>query len=403
MKICLWMSEYYEGFSGVHRMTTTLANHLAKEHEVTVVYHDAAWGEKPTVHPEFYLASTIDKIPLNDSFFRSEKRIWRRGLRWLNRQTGCFNHSTTVGILRNIILPRNVRRNLITFFNHQDFDIIIGVHYETMRYLSAIAPALQAHTIGWLHNSFEACWRNPPRYLWQQDQLARVDYPNLDKLIVLSAGDQQKLAQYLGLKSSYIHNPVSFQVATPVDLTHAKFIAMGRFSMAKRYDRLLAAFSYFNQYQSDWQCLLLGDGPERFHIEQLVRQYGLEKKVIMPGFVSDVRSYFQQASIYLLTSQWEGLPLVVLEALAVGCPVIAYDLPTLAPLLSNEKEGLLVPQTASSEEYGRAMLRLARDPQLRQVMQANALVKAQQFTPEKFYHQWDVVVDQVMQNNMVKR
>ena len=90
--------------------------------------------------------------------------------------------------------------------------------------------------------------------------------------------------------------------------------------------------------------LILGEGNCRAALEAQAQQLGIEASVFMPGFVKDTSSYYQQADLHVLSSTGEGLPTVIIEALAAGTPVVSTDCPSgPREILSDGKFGYLVP------------------------------------------------------------
>ena len=101
-------------------------------------------------------------------------------------------------------------------------------------------------------------------------------------------------------------------------------IAVGRLSHEKRFDVLLHAFA---KVRNDVDCrlVILGEGKNRTKLQALSTQLGIAHLIHMPGFVSDVPDWLARADLFILSSDYEGLPGVVLESLAVNCPVVATD------------------------------------------------------------------------------
>jgi glycosyltransferase involved in cell wall biosynthesis len=90
--------------------------------------------------------------------------------------------------------------------------------------------------------------------------------------------------------------------------------------------------------------LILGDGSERDTLEALVSDLGLEQDVRMPGFAGNPYAYMRRADVFVLSSRWEGLPTVLIEAMACGAPLVSTDCPSGArEILEDGKWGLLVP------------------------------------------------------------
>ncbi len=111
-------------------------------------------------------------------------------------------------------------------------------------------------------------------------------------------------------------------------------LGVGRLTEQKRFDLLIKAFALIKH--RDAQLLILGDGAGRASLLKLIAELGLSDRVSLPGFVTDVAEQYRQADVFVLTSLYEGLPAVVLEAMAANCPVLSTDCFLAArPLLEN--------------------------------------------------------------------
>ena len=140
------------------------------------------------------------------------------------------------------------------------------------------------------------------------------------------------------------------QKKTPV------IVAMGRLEEQKDFKSLLAAFAGISDRTSA-RLLILGEGSERGELEQRVADYELQSRVQLPGFVENPYPYLAAADLFVLSSRWEGLPTVLVEALACGTRVVSTDCPSgPAEILYDDSVGTLVP-VGQVEDLGNAMLR----------------------------------------------
>lgn len=118
---------------------------------------------------------------------------------------------------------------------------------------------------------------------------------------------------------------------------------MGRLTAQKAFDVLIEAFVQVRKSRPA-RLLILGEGEERQKLEMLITQLGLEQEIELPGFVSNPYPYMAHAAVFVLSSKWEGLPTVLVEAMALRTPVIATDCPSgPREILRNGQYGQLVP------------------------------------------------------------
>jgi len=115
--------------------------------------------------------------------------------------------------------------------------------------------------------------------------------------------------------------------------------SIGRLSKEKGHKHLIRACCFLQN--KDWQLYLVGDGPMRNELEQIVKNLGLKDKVVFTGFINDVREYLDKMDVFVLPSVSEGLSLAVLEAAAAGKFVIATDVGGVPEIIKHKSTGLL--------------------------------------------------------------
>jgi glycosyltransferase involved in cell wall biosynthesis len=120
-------------------------------------------------------------------------------------------------------------------------------------------------------------------------------------------------------------------------------LAVGRLTKQKAFDVLIRAFAQIRKDQSA-RLIILGEGEERPALEGLIKEYKLEQDISMPGFVPNPYPYMAHAAVFVLSSRWEGLPTVLVEALALGTSIVSTDCPSgPREILLDGKYGKLVP------------------------------------------------------------
>jgi glycosyltransferase involved in cell wall biosynthesis len=146
---------------------------------------------------------------------------------------------------------------------------------------------------------------------------------------------------------------------------------VGRLSEEKGLRHLLEAFSLRKAEDGRWRLVLVGDGPQREALEKAIGDLGLHGKVALAGFQTDTAAWYSAMDAFVLPSLTEGTPMVVLEAMAHGVPVIATSVGGLPALIASGENGILVPPAQPSELLG-AMRSLAGDRELRGKLAHNA-------------------------------
>jgi glycosyltransferase involved in cell wall biosynthesis len=193
-------------------------------------------------------------------------------------------------------------------------------------------------------------WRFPPT------ELAQL-YSEAKGIVAVSHGFAKEVSGITGLdlkKISTIYNPVVSKELirqSKKEVEHQWFkekefpiiLGVGRMVPQKNFSLLIRAFARVNK---DRLCklVILGDGKERHHLQQLVHAYDLSNHVDFPGFVDNPYAYMARADIFVLSSDVEPLGNVLIEALACGCPVVSTDCPSgPAEILQHGQYGPLVP------------------------------------------------------------
>lgn len=186
--------------------------------------------------------------------------------------------------------------------------------------------------------------------------LVKLFYPWADAAIAVSQGAADDLIS-LGISPrlvQVVYNPVVMpdfyeKAAEPVD--HPWFapdrppviIGVGRLERQKDFPTLIRAYAQLREHRP-MRLMILGEGQDRPILEELIQDLGLGQEVLLPGFVPNPYAYLAKASVFVLSSLFEGLPTALIEAMAAGTPVISTDCKSgPAEILLNGKYGPLVP------------------------------------------------------------
>lgn len=203
-------------------------------------------------------------------------------------------------------------------------------------------------------------------------KLAKLFYPSAYQVVGVSEGVVDDLVRTTGIdrnKVEVIYNPVitaELRRKARETLDHPWFkhgeppviIAVGTLTEQKDFATLLEAFASVRVHRRA-RLIILGEGRLREPLEALVHDLGLADSVSLPGFVDNPYAYMSHAAVFVLSSRWEGLPTVLIEAMACGTPVVATDCPSgPREILKGGKLGCLVPvgdRDALAEGIGGAL------------------------------------------------
>jgi len=202
-------------------------------------------------------------------------------------------------------------------------------------------------------------------------------YPRARKVITVSRQMQHLLEVEAGLNNvCCIYNPVDTQFVRkcarePLAISSRFIVAVGRLVIQKRFDLLLEAFAKTRTRQ-ECQLLIVGTGPEQGKLEKYIVDLGLKSCVSLVGFDENPYKYMARAEFQVMSSEHEGYPLVLLEALALGCPVLSTDCPTgPQEIVQHGVNGLLV-EVGNTDAMTEGIDRLFFDDELREQLSQQA-------------------------------
>lgn len=199
---------------------------------------------------------------------------------------------------------------------------------------------------------------------------------------------------YNGVDLDYLRIVSSAPLEIEKDDTRIHLIAVGRLHRQKGFDILLKALSLSKM--QNWYQWILGVGPEKKYLDELSKTLGLSDRVKFLGFDSNPWRWFARADIFILSSRWEGFPNVLLEAMALGLPVIATDcLSGPSEILSNGNGGKLIPPE-SPEEMAASIDSLLESSSLRLKLAAQSVQRAQYFNLEYMVNEYEKIVIKMM-------
>ncbi len=175
-----------------------------------------------------------------------------------------------------------------------------------------------------------------------------------------------------------------------------KFLTIGRLEELKGHFNLISAFKKTITQFPDSVLIIIGKGSLKKHIKRQIKNLSLNNHVLLLGQVNNPFKYLSRADIFVLSSHYEGLPMVLLEALVCGLPIISTDCPTgPREILAKGKYGMLV-NVGDVEELAKKMILLASDDGLRKKMSKMALKRAKFFDYNRIEKQWHALFNSIL-------
>jgi glycosyltransferase involved in cell wall biosynthesis len=222
----------------------------------------------------------------------------------------------------------------------------------------------------------------------------RRAYRRLDAVCVLTEGDRADYAAALAgarTQVARIPNPVA-PLGGDADLDAPVVVAAGRLTRQKGFDLLVRAFAELAPRHPGWELRIYGGGKERAALERQIDAAGLAARVRLMGSTRRLDAAFAAASVFALSSRFEGFGMVLVEAMGCGLPVVSFDCPRgPADIITPGRDGLLVPPEDTGA-LAAALDALMSDPARRRAYGAAARETARAYEPAAIAGRWDALL-----------
>lgn len=245
--------------------------------------------------------------------------------------------------------PRSVLRPLTRYLRRERPDVLMSSVFPAN--IAALLACVITRTPCVLREANRTAddIRAPTRMGTLANTIAmRLLYPRATAVVALTAGLARHLCAVAGLppgRVTVIPNPAPLPGPPRLRASGPRPLVLGcgRFVEQKDFALLISAFASIAR-DRDVELVLIGQGPLKGALQRQAEALGVGDKVAFPGHASDVAAWMRKASVFALSSRWEGFPNVLLEALAAGCPVVATDCSdAVGEILANGTYGAMVP------------------------------------------------------------
>lgn len=335
-RICFVVDSIFS-IGGVQRVTAVIAKELAKDYDVTILTFDKPKSKDTNlyelhtvdIHYRFLSYPTIGKF----------KKFLCKAYSGLYLKTQPSSKWAS-DLYANSSFPSELRNSLVAELRTEDYDVIIGVHAPLAARLASIRPQLPtAKLIGWLHNSFEAIFGESSHYYIGSIRKRHYVYQfrKLNDVVVLCKNDAILYNDYdKAFNPVVIYNPITLKPGKKASIGTKSFLTIGRFTpLHKGIDLLIKAFHLFATNNDEWTLDIVGEGDEEANYRSLIQKYKLSDRVFIHPFTNHIQNYYSNAQVYVLSSRWEGMPLVLVEAMSHGLPIVTSDLPVCKEILGD--------------------------------------------------------------------
>lgn len=354
----VYITNKVAGAGGIQRVLSVKANYLVKElgYKVTIITTNAAVDEEMY----YNFNSEIKVIDIKPE----KKNI-------INYYISYKKHikSTITSIKPDIVImcDNGLKSYLLPYIIGEKYPLVYELHISLNTELKSI-------------NNFKRFFS---KNIIQPFLLKALS--NYNKVVVLTKG---ALKEFKTENVEIISNPLWFKSEQQAVLKNKIAVAMGRHVYEKGYDRLLEAWKHILKQCPDWQLYIYGSFNPDYDVRQIAKDIEVSNITFFEP-TKDIKAVYQNASLCLLTSRYEGFGMVLLEAAACGVPSVAFDCP-IGPkdIIDNGKTGYLV-EDDNIDAFVGSTITLIQNRELLEEMGRKAKEKSKQYALEPIMKKWD--------------
>lgn len=227
--------------------------------------------------------------------------------------------------------------------------------------------------------------------------LRNICYNFADSIVFQTIEAQSYFNNKIKDNGVVILNPIKPNLPTRIKNKSKVIVAVGRLTEQKNYPLLLNGFKDFSSLHTDFRLEIYGEGELEREIKELVKNLDLEGKVSLNAFNNNIHEIIKSYQIYVLTSNYEGMPNSLIEAMGMGFPVIASDTPSGGTrcIIKNKENGLLF-KPGDQEGFTRCLEKLALDEELQNKISNNALGIKEKLSEKNILSDWIILIERVI-------
>lgn len=286
------------------------------------------------------------------------------------------------------------RRRLSRLLGELNADIVISMFCNDASFLWKIKDGsrkvLEIHFSRYkrLQYGRKGVWKVADQWRSRMDEKTVKRY---DRFVVLTHEDKSYWGDLPNML--VIPNARTCPVGPPAPLNNKKVIAIGRYSHQKGFDYLIDAWAMVHPSQPEWILDIIGDGEWLNRLQRQIDRHELNHCIRLKSATSQIDDAYRQASLFVMSSRYEGLPMVLLEAQSLGLPMVSFAC-KCGPkdVITEGEDGFLVPE-GNVSMLADSILKLMEDDDLRKRMGRAALRNSHRFTESVIMREWERLFD----------
>ncbi len=271
-----------------------------------------------------------------------------------------------------------------------DVNVFLGSHRSLMN----IPASKGIPCITWEHFNAHINWHPWHKYS------RKLAVEQCDKIVTLTRADVENYQQFFGAKNVLcIPNPITIDNITPTSLTNKTLLAVGRLAGQKGFDMLVDAWGKTQAKDTNWKLRIVGSGSHKARLITQIDEHHLNNSICIVPPTKNIIEEYKNASALVMSSRFEGLPLVLIEAMSAGLPIISFDCQTgPAEIIHHDKTGLLVPPE-NTDLLAKAIDELLLNEEKIKQFSKQSLIESQRFSIDNIVDLWEKLLHEVKRSS----
>ena len=345
---------------GAERVVCNLSNYLSRRHNVTIL----TMSED---EPAYHLEKNVRRLSLH------------------------LKKESNNTVLKNLTRLRRFRKYLVK----ENADVFVVMLPGTINFMLAHRHLIKSPII--------ISERGDPSIIYNRSFIQRLFVKNLyskaDNYVFQTEEAQKFYEPYINKKGEIIPNAINEEFIKPKFKGERRkaIVSVGRLNTQKNFLLLIEAFSKILPDFPEYKLEIYGEGQQRSELTKKIEHLGVSENVQLRGYVNGITSYIENASLYVLSSNYEGMPNSLMEAMVLGIPSISTNCPVGGPrfLIDSGVNGFLVSMN-DSNQMAQRMKQILLSPDLAKKFSEESPKIANDLNPQKIYGMWEeIIVDTV--------